>query len=72
MSKNLHTSNLDVDGTFYETVLNKTGDNSFELRQANPINQPFYKYEETVILDRDQAIHIAKTILRNEGIHALD
>lgn len=64
----IHRSNLDCDGYLYETIVNKLGDDTYEVRQANPMSTPFYKGEETVILDKQQAVLLAKAILKNEGI----
>ena len=64
----IHRSNLNSDGDFFETIVNKLGDNTYEVRQANPAGTPFYSMEETVILDKQQAVLLAKAILQNEGI----
>lgn len=64
----IHISHLDVEGSLFETIVNKQGDNTYEVRQANPHGISFYKGEETVILDKQQAVLLAKAILKNEGI----
>ena len=53
-------------GEMYETHLELV-QREYHLYQAHNGGGPVRKDEETVILGRQQAVDIAKTILRNEG-----
>ncbi|BBD74664.1 hypothetical protein [Pectobacterium phage PPWS2] len=54
-------------GEFYETHLEKRGTVYYLFQSTNGAG-PVSTDEETVLMNRQQAIDIAKTILRNEGI----
>jgi len=54
-------------GEFYETHLEQKGD-EYHLYQSHGGYGHLSKDEESVVMNRDQAIEIAKTILRNEGL----
>ena len=56
-------------GALHETHLSMTEDKycAYELIQHLNGQQPAEGAVETVYLNRTQAVHIAKTILRNEG-----
>ncbi|AXY82068.1 hypothetical protein HOU72_gp18 [Pectobacterium phage Khlen] len=59
-------------GDTYETLLDRDHEDKFlvyTLEQVVGLNGAVRKDAETVYLNRDQAIEIAKTILRNEGIN---
>lgn len=59
------------DGALYETHLERDAGKPYHysLTQSVGDGGSISKTEETVYLNRDQAIEIAKTILRNEGIN---
>lgn len=54
-------------GEFYETHLARKGTDYYLYQSTNGLGACSLD-EETVIMNRQQAIDIAKTILRNEGI----
>ena len=59
-------------GDTYETLLDLVPDDkylTYTLEQVVGSSGAIRKDAETVYLNRDQAIEIAKTILRNEGIN---
>ncbi|AXY81690.1 hypothetical protein [Pectobacterium phage Lelidair] len=59
-------------GDTYETLLDRDPEDKFlayTLEQVVGIGGAVRNDAETVYLNRDQAIEIAKTILRNEGIN---
>ncbi|AKN21183.1 hypothetical protein [Pectobacterium phage Peat1] len=59
-------------GVTYETLLDRDPEDKFlayTLEQVVGIDGAVRNDAETVYLNRDQAIEIAKTILRNEGIN---
>lgn len=53
-------------GEMYETHLELV-QGEYQLCQAHNGGGPVRKDEETVVMGRQQAIDVAKTILRNEG-----
>lgn len=55
-------------GEFFETHLEHKGD-EYHLHQSHGGYGPMTSDEETVTMNREQAIEIATTILRNEGIN---
>jgi len=59
------------DGALFETHLERNAGTEchYSLTQSLGDGTSVSKTEETVYLNRDQAIEIAKTILRNEGIN---
>lgn len=63
------TDLLTEDGALYETHLDVLTDVycSYRLVQSTNNMPHINKGSETVFMNRDQAIAIAKTILRNEG-----
>lgn len=63
------TDLLTDDGTLYETHLDLlSGDYcTYRLVQSTNDMPHINKGSETVFMNRDQAVSIAKTILRNEG-----
>ncbi len=62
------TNYIDSDaGEFFETHLDRL-QGEYRLIQSHNGAGPVHKDEETVLMGRQQAIDIAKTILRNEGI----
>ena len=63
------TDLLTEDGALYETQLDVLTDKYcvYRLVQSTNNTPHINKGSETVFLNRDQAIQIAKTILRNEG-----
>lgn len=63
------TDLLVVDGALHETHLNVGPDKycAYELVQHLNGLPPVESGMETIYLNRDQAVSIAKTILRNEG-----
>ena len=59
-------------GDTYETLLDLVPDDkylTYTLEQVVGNSGAIRKDAETVYMNRDQAIEIAKTILRNEGIN---
>ena len=70
MSQLISKTDLVVEsGALHETHLNITRDKYclYELIQHLNGMAPAERGQETIYLNRDQAITIAKTILRNEG-----
>lgn len=65
------TDLLTEDGALYETHLDMLTDAHCVYRIAQSTNNMPHisPGTETVFMNRDQAIEIAKTILRNEGIN---
>lgn len=63
------TDLLTEDGALYETYLDMLTDVycSYRLVQSTNHMPHINKGSETVFMNRDQAVAIAKTILRNEG-----
>ena len=63
------TDLLTEDGALYETHLDLLTDKycMYRLVQSTNNMPHINKGSETVFMNRDQAIQIAKTILRNEG-----
>ena len=63
------TDLLTEDGALYETQLDMLTDAycSYRIVQSTNNMPHINKGSETVFMNRDQAIQIAKTILRNEG-----
>ena len=64
------TDLLVADGALHETHLNVTPEDeycTYEIIQHLNGQGPVDTGVETVYMNRGQAIHIAKTILRNEG-----
>lgn len=59
-------------GDFYQTQLMDDTDGGYLLLQSTGTGGPATPGQETVFLDKPQAIKYAKAILRNEGIHAID
>ena len=53
-------------GEFFETHLDLL-QGEYRLLQSHNGCGPVHRDEETVVMNRQQAIDIAKTILRNEG-----
>ena len=64
--KQLHKSNWAAGDTLYETIM-EADDDGYVIQQAAPSGH-FGDSEETVFLDKIQAIMLARAILKNEGM----
>lgn len=68
MSQLISKTDLLVDNTFYETLLEQQTWGDYTILQSTNGVPPLNEGVETVVMDKEQAISIAKSILRNEGI----
>lgn len=66
MSKLISSTTFETHGELFETQVSRVATN-YEVVQAAPAGAIYNGYE-TILLNQEQAIQIAKTILRNEGI----